>query len=402
MKSIPILIVILCTCLAPVAWAQGPPNYTVIDLGTVGGTYSLAGGISNSGWVEGYSTVPGDTAYHAFLWRKGVMTDLGTLGGPDSEAGYRPSNSGNAGGGSENGTPDPLAENYCGFGTNFICRPFLWRNDTHTMAPLPTLGGNNGFANGINDQNQVAGAAENTTTDPTCPSYPESKPVIWTNGQVHELPTFAGDPDGAAYAINGQGQAAGYSGTCFYALHPVLWQNGKVIDLGSLGGTGSEGIDVNNQGQVVGDSDLSGDTAYHAFLWQSGVMTDLGTLPGDVSSAGEGINSKGQVVGGSVDASGNVRPFLWQNGVMTDLNTLIPPDSPLYLLEPTGTINARGQIAGYALVISTGEVHAFLATPTGAYGATRESPKVVLPDNVRKLVQQRRSGRLGVGAKGLR
>jgi hypothetical protein len=47
---------------------------------------------------------------------------------------------------------------------------------------------------------------------------------------------------------------------------------------------------------------------------------------------------------------------------MTDLDTLIPLDSPLILLEATGTINSRGQIAGIALQKSTGQVHAFLAT----------------------------------------
>src|SRR5262249_28680340 len=118
--------------------------------------------------------------------------------------------------------------------------------------------------------------------------------------------------------------------------------------------------------------------------------------PGDVGSSGDGINSKGQVVGGSFDVDGNERAFLWENGVMTDLNTLIPADSPLYLIEATGTINSRGQIAGIALQISTGEVHAFLATPsTGEFasegatlGETSRGRKVVLPENVRKMLEK--------------
>jgi probable HAF family extracellular repeat protein len=372
---------------------QGLPRYTVIDLGTLGGTYSLAGGLSNSGWVEGYSFLTDETYKRPFLWRNGVMTDLGTLGGPNADAGYRPNDSGNVGGASENGTVDPYAENFCGYGTDLICLPIVWWNDIKKMTPLPTLGGNNGWAAGINDQNEVAGIAENTTEEPTCAGTSQVfqfKPVTWKEGQVHELRTFPGDPVGMAWGINYWGKATGYSGNCTTALHALLWQDGRVTDLGNLGGAmNNAGEDINIQGQVVGYSDLPGDTTFHAFLWEKGLMHDLGTLPGDVGSDGDGINSEGQVVGGSWDADGNERAYLWQNGVMTDLNTLIPADSPLYLIEATGTINDQGQIAGIALQISTGEVHAFLATPTTERWPINERPKVVLPENVHKLLQQR-------------
>jgi len=377
---------------------QDLPRYTVTDLGTLpGGTYSLAGGLSNSGWVEGYSYLSDDTATHAVLWHKGVMTDLGTLGGPNSDAAYRPSDSGNVGGGAENGTPDPYVEDFCGYGDNLICLPFLWWNDIKKMTPLPTLGGNNGWAAGINDQNEVAGNAENTTKEPTCvaPQVFQFKPVLWIKGRVRELPTFPGDPVGIAFGINSWGQATGYSGNCTAAFHALLWQNGKATDLGNLGGIYNEGVDINNWGQVTGVSYLADNTTYHAFLWTWGQMTDLGTLTGDVSSSGDGINDWGQVVGGSYSASGGSRAYIWQNGVMTDLNTLIPPNSPLYLLEASGTINDSGQIAGIAMVISTGETHAFLATPTMGDWAISERLNIVLPENVRKLVQQLRRGRFG-------
>ncbi|MGA3319084.1 MAG: hypothetical protein ABSC64_21920 [Candidatus Korobacteraceae bacterium] len=376
------------------------PRYTVQDLGTLGGTFSIAGGLSNSGWVEGWSLVSGDTARHPVLWRRGVMTDLGTLGGPNADAGYRSSDSGNVGGASETGAPDPFAENFCGYGTNLICLPIVWWNDGKKMTRLPTLGGNNGWAASINDQNEVVGVAENTTQEPTCAGASnvfQFKPVMWAEGRIHQLPTFPGDPVGMAWGINYWGQATGYSGNCTTSLHALLWQDGKVIDLGNLGGKmNNAGVDINNLGQVVGISDLPGDTTGHAFLWQRRTgMMDLGTLPGDVGSDGDGINDLGQVVGGSWDAEGNDRAYLWQNGVMTDLNTLIPPDSPLYLIEATGTINDLGQIAGIALQISTGEVHAFLATPTARHWEILEKPKVVLPETVRKLLQQRRGNHFG-------
>jgi len=164
--------------------------YTVTDLGTLGGTFSLAGGINNSGAVEGYSTLPGDTATHGFLWRNGVMTDLGTLGGPNGVAAWRPNESDNIGGAAETGAPDPLGEEFCMFGTNLICLHFLWQKGVIT--PLPTLGGNNGFATGVNSRGQVAGYAEIATPDPTCepsitgfPQVLQIKPVIWRDGNIH-------------------------------------------------------------------------------------------------------------------------------------------------------------------------------------------------------------------------
>ena len=168
MKRVSILLLVFCSCVVfpapqPLSAQQRLPHYTVIDLGTLGGTSSLAGGLSNSGWVEGRSTLPGNTVTHPVLWRKGAMKDLGTLGGPNADAGYRPNDWGNLGGASETGAADPFAENFCGYGDDLICLPIVWWNDIQKMTPLPTLGGNNGWAAGINDQNEVAGVAENTT-----------------------------------------------------------------------------------------------------------------------------------------------------------------------------------------------------------------------------------------------
>jgi probable HAF family extracellular repeat protein len=400
MKRITILMVILCTCLASVAWAQGPHRYTVTDLGTLGGTYSQpsTAGLSNSGWVGGDAYLTGDTAYHAFLWKKRTgMIDLGTLGGPNSGTGYQVSDSAGAVGSAETSVPDPQGYDCLGMGTYLTCLPFRWQNGV--MTALPTLGGHDGFGLGINNLGVAVGWSETSTPDPDCGGYRQSA-VIWIKGQVYELPLFPGDWNGAARVINDNGQVAGWSGGCA-RLHALLWQNGTPIDLGSFGGTiDIAPFDINNQGQIVGYSYYPDNYTVHGFLWQKSTgMLDLGTLPGDVFSWGIGINSKGQTVGGSEDASYNERAYLWQNGVMTDLNTLIPPASPFYLLEADG-INDAGQIAGYIWVYSTGEVHAFLATPTTAYGANSESPKVVLPDNVRTLLQQRRGGRFGVGPKG--
>jgi len=380
------------------------PHYAVTDLGTLGGTFSIAFNINNKHWVDGDATILNDAALRAFLWRDGVMTDLGTLGGPNSSASFPLNERGEITGFADTSTPDPLGEDFCGFGTNLICLPFVWQKGV--MTPLRTLGGNNGLAGEVNNHGQVVGVAENTTHDSTCaaPQVLQIKPVFWEKGQIQELPTFSGDPDGLASAINDKGQAVGNSGECATpGFHALLWQDGIATNLGNLGGTrGNVPQDINNQGQVVGFSGLPGNTTVHAFLWENGVMSDLGVLaqPPGIASFGFGINEKGQVVGTSIDEQGDPHAFIWQQGVMTELNDLAPADSPLFMLDGFN-INSHGEIVGDGFQVNTGEVHAYLAVPSNSEvsesatsaAAVGTRPKVVLPENVRNMVRQRLASR---------
>jgi len=342
------------------------PHYALKVLPTLGGTFGYAGAINNRGSVVGNSTLPSDNVLHAFLWQNGVMTDLGTLGGPNSWT-SNPANGvndrGAVSGYSDTTTPDPNGESACPDGYGLICLPFVWQN--RVMTALPLLGGNNGQANEINNRGQIVGLSETSNSDPCSFLFLQVQAVIWQNGQVQELPPLPGDPDGLAGGINDKGEVAGATGCATGNIHAVLWQNGVAIDLGNLGGTVNLAGDINNKTQVVGQADVPGGT-HHAFLWQDGVMSDLGNLPGLPTSFALGINNQGQVVGVSQDANGDdfsSVAFLWQNGVITDLNTLIPPGSPLFLQEPEG-INDRGQIVGFGL-LANGDQRGFLLTPCG-------------------------------------
>ena len=133
----------------------------------------------------------------AFLWDDDLrMIDLGTLGGPDcpdcnSEA-FGPNARGEAAIVSETSTPDTNGEDFCGFGTHLQCLGAIWKNGA--MTPLPTLGGNNAQALGLNNRGQVFGYAENGNSEKAryCATpfqVLDFEAVIWEpNGEIHELP----------------------------------------------------------------------------------------------------------------------------------------------------------------------------------------------------------------------
>jgi probable HAF family extracellular repeat protein len=358
------------------------PRYWIVHLGALGGTTGAANSINNRGWVMGAANLPGNTTEHATLWLYGKTIDLGTLGGSNSSVAWTGvnNNGGLIAGISDTSIVDPLgeiwscAEGFFPISSGHTCLGFVWQNGV--MSALPTLGGNNGFAAGVNDEGQIAGWAETANHDPTCipPQVLQFEAVVYgpKQGQIRELPPLPGDPDGAATAINDQGQVVGISGICANAIggltaaHAVLWENGAPINIGNLGGVAwNTPTVINNRGDVVGFSDLPGDSAaspnYHAFLWtKSGGIQDLKTLPGDTMSIAWGINDQGQVVGQSI-GSGGSRAFLWQNGVMTDLNTIVP-QGPLTLAY-ANDINSAGQIVGGASNAKTGDTPAFMAVP---------------------------------------
>ena len=301
----------------------------------------------------------------------GFTFPIPTLGGQnnwDNPFGGEVNDRGEVVGYSETDVLDPNGEDVCGFGTHLTCRAFLWRKGQ--MSALPTLGGNNAQASAMNNRGQITGFAENGTVDSSCPANATNNriqlPVIWEDGKARALPTLIGDTDGEANAINDLGQAVGNTGTCGGATnHAVSWENGAASQLFDYG-TFALAFGINNQGQIVGMVGSPDTPTFYAALWQNGAITNLHTLPGDFAAIASGINNRGQVVGSTLDSSFNwSHAFIWQDGVMTDLGTMFPSTANL-LPTMANQINERGQIVGMATVLSgphEGETHAFLATP---------------------------------------
>lgn len=390
--------------------AVAQTSYKVTDLGTLpNDNLGCAMALNNQGWtlIMTGNVVPAEKLSsfgtllngRAVIDIDGVKTDLGTLGGPNSWMNWGAINDhGQVVGMAETVAPDPNDENICQFATGLQCRPFLWQNNN--MSALPTLGGNNGQASQINNRGQIAGTAETPDLDAGCPaSAPHviSLPVLWEQGKPRTLPTVGGDPDGFAMAINDQGHAVGFSGTCTAALHGLLWENGTVVLLPDLG-TGAIAESINDRGQIAGIIGSADGTTEFGALWQNGVLTNLGTLPGDFAAIATGINNRGQVVGSTLDSGFNwSHTFIWQDGVMTSLDTLFPESSNLFPVM-ANKINERGQISGMAIVLSgphTGDIHAFLATPVNASigrsvaDVAPAHPQANMPGNLRKQLLQR-------------
>jgi probable HAF family extracellular repeat protein len=381
-------------------------GYRFVDLGTLGGPASyfieFEQVLTNRVALIGGADTPVPDAYkpncfnpdcfvsHAFLWREGVLNDLGALPGVNSSIPSEINKRGDIAGTSQNGLIDPLT----GSREN---RAVLWHEGE--IADLGTLGGNQSAAVGINNRDQITGVALNAIPDPVSfVGGTQTRAFLWRDRVMRDLGTLGG-PDAFAQYLNDRGQIAGFSyisntltSSGVPQIDPFFWDSGSMLDLGSLGGTFGQVNDLNNRGQVIGTMNLAGDVSEHAFLWDNGVLTDLATFGGNnseanwISEAGDivgkadlpgsnahdaflwrkgamtnlgtlyndpcsnatGINSRGQVVGASdtPDCTIGLHAFLWENGSMTDLNTFLPPGASLQQLTVAFYINDRGEIAG--------------------------------------------------------
>ena len=353
------------------------PRYIITPLPTAGAGTAQGGGINNQGWVAGYTGTSNGTREAAF-WREGVITPLGTLpGGAHSMVQWPGINTtGIVVGISRTGDNAPSGETWsCSAflpGAGKVCLGFVWENGV--MSPLPTLGGPNGFAAGVNARRQIVGWAENTIHDPTCnaPQVLQFRAVIWENGNATQLPPFPGDSTSAATAINERGQVVGISGDCDVAVgrrsarHAVLWDHGVPQDLGNLGGAfWHTPMAINDHDEVVGfanppDGDIDGDSL-RAFIWTRATgMKDLGRLAGDDFSQALGINNRGQIVGVSCKAT--CQAILWQDDHMLILKNLVDPATFTGRLFSARNINDAGVITG-RMFDASGKAMPYIATP---------------------------------------
>jgi probable HAF family extracellular repeat protein len=315
--------------------ASASPAYTIADLGTLGGTYSVAAAINNAGAIVGESATSFQT--HAFLYDAGGMTDLGSIGGANTYSSADAINS---------------AGQIVGYAN---VAPGVYHAFLYSAGSMKDLGSLSGFsaATAINGKGQIVG---NSTS-----SSGSLAPFLYHDGAMTNLNDLL--PQGSnwtlfsAQDINARGQIVGlgFDGSRSRAYLYTLTTGTAAASISDLGALDVASA-INNAGEVVGASNL------HAALYKSGTITDLGSLGG--SSIATAINNKELVVGWSYISpnSDEQRPFLYSQGTMTDLNSLLPANSG-WVLYSARDINDRGQIVGQGLI--NGEPHAFLMTPAG-------------------------------------
>lgn len=349
-KRIAIFLVGISATLLP---AMASAEWSIIELGNLGGVHTAARGINDSGQVVGSSNIAGDLYSHAFITGpNGVgMTDLGTLGGLNSEA------SGINNSGQVAGTARIAGDLYS--------HAFITGTNGIGMSDLGTLGGLYSGATSINDSGQVVGGSY--TSDGSYHPF-----ITGTNGVgMTDLGSLGGSW-GIAFDINTSGQVVGYSSTNNNGNYRafITGPNGvDMTDLGTLKGYRySYAEDINDSGQVTGMSystSLDHSTLYYrSFITgpDGTDMTDLGTLGGPISHPTD-INDFGQVIGTSRidDNPDHNHAFLYTDGGMIDLSLLDPVIAAGWIELIPIDINNNGQIVGYGKLASDpSHVHSFL------------------------------------------
>ena len=341
--------------------------------GLPGGFGSEGNGINDHNQIAGQSLnglidpLLGTPAGIAVLWQSnGQIVDLGTLGGNQSLA-ATVNNRGQVVGGAANTIPDEFSM----FGWATQTRAFLWQRGT--MRDLGTLGGPDALAIFINHRGQVAGVAYTNSTPNPVTGTPTQDPFLWENGKMKDLGTLGGTQS-FVNAFNNRGQVAGESNLAGdLTSRPFLWDGRALKDLGTLGGSIGFATALNDIGEVAGGARTAGDEALHAFFWRNGVMTDLGTIKDDTCSIAHSMNSNGLVVG----TSGNCEDVFELHGFLSfhgepliDLNDFVPPGSDLVITDGE-SINDAGEIAGSGM-LPNGDFHAIVLIPCTEGSASQD------------------------------
>jgi probable HAF family extracellular repeat protein len=288
-------------------------DYTLVDLGTLGGRNAYAAAVSQGGRVAGCAETPSGEI-HAFVWEGGAMSDLGRgAEAPGDSCALALNDSGLAAGRASTG------------------EVVIWRGDSVTSL------GFKGEVGDVNAEGVVVGARA---------SGDAKRPFVYRDGVVTELGDAAAR--GEAAAINARGQVVGsINGRAF------LYDGGALRDLGTLGGNMSAARAINASGEIVGQS--SNEYGQPTAFIHRGSMQPL---PGPSYSTAIAISASGKVAGSGEGTHG----YVVSGNTVSALGELPSVTALGYRnLEPTA-MNDRGWIVGTA-ENREGDLRAILLLP---------------------------------------
>ncbi len=187
----------------PFFWEQGN---SMVDMGTLGGTFGYPNWINSNGQVVGQSNLAGDKKYHPFLWQKGkTMQDLGTLGGKSGTATWI-NDAGEAVGGAWTTG-------------NQAFHAVLWKNGKALDLGVLT-GYKHSLAYSINSKDQIVGCVTNNLNKGCTHGF------LWENGTMYNLNKLVARGSGLTLSmplnINDRGEIATWGNYHNVFTHAVL------------------------------------------------------------------------------------------------------------------------------------------------------------------------------------
>lgn len=341
-------------------------QYRLVDLGTLGGPVSDAYAVNNGGIVGGTSWTSANGGDRPFLSAPnptgpGQIYSIGSLFDAPGLASVRDIG--------DDGRAVGFSGPHAFITTSFPDGP-------GHMVDIGTLGGGSSEARAINSQGRVVGTA---AIDEQHTFAFISAPNPTGPGQLTNLGALGDGQGSAAFDINASNRVVGTShyvpsngdspGSRAFISLPDPTGGGQLIDLGTMLGDedSSFAYGINDNGQVVGAArSVSGET--HAFISQPnptgiGQLIDIGV--NEFDSGAYGINSEGVVVGW-MDTGETTHAFVSDpsptgQGHIYDLNSLLIENVFAFVLSEATAVNDNGQIVGWGFVQS--RRHAFLLNP---------------------------------------
>ncbi len=338
---------LLFLCLAS-SLAAGPgagsPRYTAVDTGiTIEDGYHAPLSLNNRGQIAGATGAAGYRG-RGFVWTRGRLRTLPTLGGPSSGA-VDIDDSGAVVGWAD--TPEvvdpPPDSNAAPWHVSHAC---LWRDGR--MVDLNPPGADRSRATRLAPGGRIAGWWRG--------GGPYDRAFVWQSGRTKDIGRF----QPVAFTRGGTILGSG-------VLYPpgwrrsFLWRAGRTTDLGLF--RRGDFVDMNAAGTMVGSA-LFREREYDRPCAARGRrITWLAGLPRRSAGRAFAINERGAIVGLLHDRQVTPRAVLWERGRAVDLNAVVRLPAG-WRLEMARAVNDRGQIVCLARKdFRRWQWRAFLLTP---------------------------------------